>query len=52
MWQTSEVRLIPFQVGKSNFGKTLGVEDNLYVMLSLTSIALPVLKGLRLLSFG
>ena len=39
-------------VGKSDFGKTLGVGDNLYVMLSLASIAQPVLKGLRLLRFG
>ena len=26
-------------IGKSNYGKTLGVEDNLYVRLSLTYIA-------------
>ena len=36
-------------IGKSYSGMTLGVEDNPYVMLSLTYIALPVLKGQRLL---
>ena len=34
-------------VGKSDFGKTLGVGDNLYVMLSLASISQPVSKGAK-----
>ena len=39
-------------VGKSDFGKIIGVEDNLYVRLSLTYIAWPILKRQRLLRFG
>ena len=46
------VCLIWGTVGKLDSSKTPGVEDNLYVMLSLTFIALPVPKGQRLLSFG
>ena len=46
------VCLIWGTVGKLDSSKTLGLEDNLYVMLSLTFIALPVPKGQRLLSFG